>query len=392
MIRHVFDPIAEFLRSEALGGIVLIVAAASALFVANSPLAPAYFDLLHLEFAGLSVAHWINDGLMAIFFLLVGLEIKREFAGGELATWPARILPAFAALGGMAAPALIYVFVNRKFPENLGGWAVPTATDIAFALGVLMLLGKRVPASLKVFLAALAILDDLGAVLVIAFFYTHGLEAWALAAAGATFAVLLAMNRAGVVRLAPYLAAGAALWCFTLQSGVHATVAGVALALAMPHSLGLRDVGPIGQHEHSPLEVLEHFLQRPVAFAIVPLFGFANAGVALAGIGGWTDPVLVGVAAGLFFGKQIGVFAMTLLALTLGFGERPRGATLAQIYGVSLLCGVGFTMSLFIGFLAFPEDGAGIVAVKLGVLAGSVASALAGAAMLLFAGRAAEPG
>ncbi len=378
MIRRlVIDPLTEFLQSESAGGIILMVTAAVALVVANSPLAPAYVDILHREVAGLTVLHWINDGLMAIFFLLVGLEIKREFLVGELSTWPRRLLPAFAAAGGMAVPALIYLVFNMGEGGHPQGWAIPAATDIAFALGILTLLGRRVPLSLKVFLAALAILDDLGAVIIIAAFYTHGLTLWALGAAAAVTGVLIGLNLANVRSLWPYLLFGAVLWFFMHESGVHATIAGVILALTIPQKVDTQ----------SPLETLEHWLQRPVAFGIVPLFGFANAGVALAGFDALSHPVTLGVAAGLFFGKQIGVFAMTALALLLGFGERPTGASWVQIYGVSLLTGVGFTMSLFIGLLAFPGEGAMTDAVKLGVLVGSLASALAGALVLRLAVR-----
>ena len=378
MIRRlVIDPLTEFLQSESAGGIILMVTAAVALVVANSPLAPAYVDILHREVAGLTVLHWINDGLMAIFFLLVGLEIKREFLVGELSTWPRRLLPAFAAAGGMAVPALIYLAFNMGEGGHPQGWAIPAATDIAFALGILTLLGRRVPLSLKVFLAALAILDDLGAVIIIAAFYTHGLTLWALGAAAAVTGVLIGLNLANVRSLWPYLLFGAVLWFFMHESGVHATIAGVILALTIPQKVDTQ----------SPLETLEHWLQRPVAFGIVPLFGFANAGVALAGFDALSHPVTLGVAAGLFLGKQIGVFAMTALALLLGFGERPTGASWVQIYGVSLLTGVGFTMSLFIGLLAFPGEGAMTDAVKLGVLVGSLASALAGALVLRLAVR-----
>jgi len=377
MARRLIEPIEEFLSSEASGGIVLMVAAAAALVIANTGLAPAYFDLLDREFAGLSVLHWINDGLMAVFFLLVGLEIKREFLAGELSTWPRRLLPALAAAGGMAAPALVYLAFNLGEGGAPQGWAIPAATDIAFALGILALLGSRVPASLKVFLAALAILDDLGAVVIIAAFYTGGLHIWALAAAALATVALIVLNRLSVKALWPYLAIGAGLWLAMHESGVHATIAGVILALAIPQRIG----------EDTPLGRLEHALHRPVAFVIVPLFGFANAGVALAGFEAFGQPVTLGVALGLFVGKQVGVLAMTALAIGLGLGERPSGASWAQIYGVSLLTGIGFTMSLFIGLLAFPDMAAMTDAVKLGVLAGSGASALAGAAVLMAASR-----
>jgi Na+:H+ antiporter, NhaA family len=374
--------IKEFLDSEASGGIVLMIAAALALIIANSPLASAYFDVLHAYIGGLSVLHWINDALMAVFFLLVGLEIKREFIGGELATWKQRALPAFAALGGMAVPALFYVALNYASPQTLRGWAIPSATDIAFALGILALLGKRVPVSLKIFLAALAIIDDLGAVIIIALFYTAQIHLWALGGVAAVTAALIGLNLAGVKHLAFYLPLGAALWFFMHESGVHATVAGVVLALTIPTD----------QSGHSPLHRLEHGLQKLVAFAIVPLFGFANAGVSLAGISftALAHPVTLGIAAGLFLGKQIGVFAATKLAVMSGVTEPPRDASWLQVYGVSILCGVGFTMSLFIGLLAFPKDEVMASAVKIGVLMGSLASGLAGAGVLMWAARKSE--
>jgi Na+:H+ antiporter, NhaA family len=374
--------IREFIDSEASGGIVLMVSAALALVIANSPLATAYFGVLHAYACGLSVLHWINDALMAVFFLLVGLEIKREFLGGELATWNQRALPAFAALGGMAVPALFYVMLNIPTPETLRGWAIPSATDIAFALGILALLGKRVAVSLKIFLAALAIIDDLGAVIIIALFYTAQIHLWALGGVAAVTAALVGLNLMGVKRLAFYLPLGAALWYFMHESGVHATLSGVVLALTIPTDAS----------DHSPLHRLEHALQKWVAFAIVPLFGFANAGVSLASISlpQLTHPVTLGIAAGLFLGKQIGVFAATKLAVMSGVTEAPRDATWAQVYGVSILCGVGFTMSLFIGLLAFPEDEAMADAVKIGVLMGSLASGLAGAGVLMLSARKAE--
>jgi Na+:H+ antiporter, NhaA family len=371
--------IKEFLGSEAAGGIVLMLSAALAMIIANSPLAQTYFDVLHQKVGGLSVLHWINDALMAVFFLLVGLEIKREFLGGELATWKQRALPAFAALGGMAVPALLYLALNFATPETLPGWAIPTATDIAFALGILALLGKRAPVSLKIFLAALAIIDDLGAVVIIALFYTAQIHLWALGGVAVVTAALIGLNLGGVKRLALYLPLGAALWFFMHESGVHATLSGVVLALTIPAD----------ESDHSPLHHLEHALHKWVAFLIVPLFGFANAGVSLAGVSlpQITHPVTLGIAAGLFLGKQIGVFAATRLAVLSGVTEAPRGASWLQVYGVSILCGVGFTMSLFIGLLAFPENEAMADAVKIGVLMGSVTSGLAGAGMLLLAAR-----
>jgi len=368
---------ASFLASESAGGIVLMGAALAAIIVANSPMAPLYFAALHSVWGGLSVELWINDGLMAIFFLMVGLEIKREVLAGGLASWGQRALPGFAAAGGMLVPALIYVGINMGNPETLSGWAIPAATDIAFALGVLSLLGKRVPTALKVFLAALAILDDLGAVTIIALFYSTGLNLPMLGASFATLAVLVIMNRMGVQRLLPYLLLGLLLWFFVLQSGVHATLAGVALALCIP--LGTRQ-----EEARSPLLFLEEKMHYWVAFAVVPVFGFANAGVSLTGItlGNLVDPVPLGVALGLFVGKQIGVFLAATLAIRSGLANLPEGSNWMQMYGVALLCGIGFTMSLFIGNLAFPGAPHLIDEVKVGVLMGSILSAIAGVLLL----------
>ena len=357
-----------------------MAAAAVALGLANSQLSTAYFGVLGTYIAGLSVLHWINDALMALFFLLVGLEIKREFIDGQLSTWPRRILPGLAAAGGMIAPAVIYVILNAGTPATLRGWAIPTATDIAFALGVLALLGPRVPVSLKVFLTALAIIDDLGAVAIIAAFYTADLSLGWLSLSLATLAVLAALNRAGVERLIVYLALGAVLWFFVLKSGVHATLAGVALALTVP----LRPSPGRPDDPASPLHILEHGLHPWVAFLIVPLFGLANAGVALGEMALFA-PVPLGIAGGLFFGKQIGVFLITWVAVKLDWADCPEDATFMQVYGVSLLCGIGFTMSLFIGLLAFPSSPELQEAVKIGVLTGSTLSALAGAIVLRFA-------
>lgn len=369
--------LASFLASESAGGIVLMGAALAAIIVANSPVAPFYFATLHSIWGGLSVELWINDGLMAIFFLMVGLEIKREVLAGGLATWGQRALPGFAAAGGMLVPALIYVGINLGNAETLSGWAIPAATDIAFALGVLSLLGKRVPTSLKVFLAALAILDDLGAVTIIAVFYSSGLNLPMLGASFATLAVLVVMNRMGVQRLLPYLLLGLLLWFFVLQSGVHATLAGVALALCIP--LGTRQ-----EEARSPLLFLEEKMHYWVAFAVVPVFGFANAGVSLEGIspGNLVDPVPLGVALGLLVGKQVGVFLAAVLTIRSGLATLPEGSNWVQLYGVALLCGIGFTMSLFIGNLAFPGAPHLIDEVKIGVLMGSILSALAGVMLL----------
>lgn len=366
-------------KSASAGGIILIIASAAAIVVANSPLAEMYRGLLHYSFAGLSVELWINDALMAIFFLLVGLEIKRELLIGQLATWGQRALPGLAALGGMAVPALIYLGFNLSNGETVAGWAIPSATDIAFALGVLALLGSRVPISLKIFLSALAILDDMGAVIIIALFYTGGLSAMMLAAAAGIVVLLMLMNRMGVKRLTPYLLAGVVLWFFMLQSGVHATIAGILLALFIP----LRGKN---EQEDAPLDKLEHALSPWVTFLILPLFGFANAGVSLGGLtmDDLLSPVPVGVALGLFIGKQVGVFGMALLTIKTGLAPRPHGSSWSQIYGVSVLCGIGFTMSLFIGNLAFARTPLLVDEVKIGVLAGSIVAALAGMLILRF--------
>jgi NhaA family Na+:H+ antiporter len=363
-----------------------MAAAVLALIVANSALAPAYFGGLHSYLGPLTVQHWINDALMAVFFLLVGLEIKREVLDGQLATWPRRILPGVAAAGGMAVPALIFVAFNWKDPATLRGWAIPTATDIAFALGVLALLGSRIPTSLKVFLTALAIIDDLGAVAIIAIFYTGDLSPLYLGLAAATVAFLAVVNRARVTQLWPYLLLGACLWFFVLRSGVHATIAGVLLAFTIP----LRPTpGQPDDIPHSPLHRLEHALHNWVTFLIVPIFGFANAGVSFAGLTlhALTDQLTLGVALGLVFGKLVGVFGSAYLTIRLGFADVPMGAGKLQLLGVSLLCGIGFTMSLFIGMLAFANDPALQAEVKIGILAGSLLAGLAGYAILRVAPR-----
>lgn len=371
-----------FIGSESSGGILLMAAAALAMAVANSPVAPVYFATLHNYLGPLSVLHWVNDAVMAIFFLLIGLEIKREFVDGHLATWADRRLPIIAAAAGMIVPAIAYLMVAGGSPEVARGWAIPAATDIAFAIGVLALLGSRAPASLKLFLTTVAIVDDMGAVAVIALAYTASLNLVALGSAAVILMLMLGMNRNGEMRLWPYLVLGAALWTAVLLSGVHATVAGVLAALTIPVRLS----PGVPDDPHSPLHRLEHALQPWVAYAIIPLFGFANAGVALGGIG-WADllaPLPLGIAAGLFVGKQVGIFASVRLAVALKIGVRPQGASWLQVYGVSLLCGVGFTMSLFIGGLAFNDERT-MDAVKIGVLGGSVASAVAGYLVMRFA-------
>jgi NhaA family Na+:H+ antiporter len=381
----------RFLDSEAAGGILLMGAAALALIVANSPWAEGYRHLLHLEtgpelspkLGPMTVHLWINDGLMAVFFLLVGIEIKREFVDGRLSTWDRRRLPVIAALAGMALPAAFYLLVAGGSAELRAGWAIPAATDIAFAIGVLALLGSRAPTSLKLFLTTVAIADDLGAVAIIAIAYTAKIDTLALGVAAGILVVMYAMGKSGVKPLAPYLIGAGALWYAVLLSGVHATVAGVLAAATIP--IVVTPAAP--DSPDSPLHRLEHALVPWVAFLIVPLFGFANAGVSLAGMGvaQLTAPLPLGIAAGLFLGKQLGIFGAVWLSVRLGFARKLRGATWIQIYAVSVLCGIGFTMSLFIGALAFPDDPARVEEAKLGILAGSFLSAIAGWLLLRFA-------
>jgi len=357
-----------------------MAAAALALIVANSPLGGVYANLLHSYVGGLSVLHWVNDALMAVFFLMVGLEIKREVLDGELSTWSRRVLPGAAALGGMIGPALIYLAFNQGNLGHPNGWAIPAATDIAFALGVLSLLGSRVPTSLKIFLTALAIIDDLGAVVIIALFYTSGLQPLMLAAAAAVTIALFLLNKRGVTSLIPYIVLGGVLWFLVLQSGVHATLAGVVLALTIP----LKRSKAAPDDASSPLHKLEHGIAPWVTFVILPIFGFANAGVSLAGVSAndLTQPVPLGIAAGLFLGKQVGIFAMAALVIRMGWAELPKYASWMQLYGISLLCGIGFTMSLFIGLLAFPESIELQSGLKIGVLCGSILSGVLGYLLL----------
>jgi NhaA family Na+:H+ antiporter len=370
-----------FLRSEAGGGVLLMAAAALALVLANSPLASAYRDLLHLELGPLSVQHWINDGLMALFFLLVGLEIKREFLDGQLASWERRRLPVVAAGAGMAMPAIVYLAVAGGSPQLRAGWAIPAATDIAFAIAVLALLGRRVPTSLKLFLTTVAIADDLGAVVIIALAYTASLDSLALGAAALILLVLYGLGKSGVHSLPIYLIGGLCLWLAVMLSGVHATVAGVLTATAVPlvKTAGAPDAAD------SPLHRLEHGLAPWVGYLILPLFGFANAGIPLGGASSLLAPLPLGIALGLFFGKQVGIFASVRAMVALGWAAPLRGATWLQVWGVAMLCGIGFTMSLFIGALAFPEDPALVEEAKLGIIAGSFVSALAGYALLRLA-------
>lgn len=393
MARRTTTPSAlrDFLESESAGGMLLIAAAALAMIIANSALGESYAHAIHAvtgpvlsdKLGPMTVHLWINDGLMAIFFLLVGLEIKREFVDGRLASWDRRRLPFIAAAAGMAVPAALYMVFAGSTPGLAQGWAIPAATDIAFAIGVLALLGKRAPTSLKLFLVTVAIVDDMGAVAIIALFYTAKIDLVALAAAAAVLGLMFALNRFGVKRLAVYLLLFVVLWYAMLLSGVHATIAGVLAAMAIPFEAtpGAPDSAT------SPLHRLEHGLHPWVAFAIVPLFGFANAGVDISGLTAdqLFAPLPLGIAAGLFLGKQIGIFGAVWLAVKLGIAGRLRGATWLQVYGVSLLCGIGFTMSLFIGGLAFPGDPLLVEEAKIGILMGSLVAALAGFAVLRLA-------
>jgi NhaA family Na+:H+ antiporter len=379
----------RFLQLEASSGLLLIAGAVLALIINNSPLAALYQSFLDtqvvVQIGALKIDKplllWINDGLMALFFLLIGLEVKREVLAGQLSNPAQIVLPGAAAVGGMLVPALIYWWFNHHDPAALAGWAIPTATDIAFALGVLALLGNRVPTSLKLFLMTLAIIDDLGAIIIIALFYTSELSSAALLLAAACLVVLIGMNRLGVVRVAPYLIVGAILWVCVLKSGVHATLAGVALAFCIPLRTG---------NKPAPLATLEHALHPWVAYAILPLFAFANAGLSLKGVTleSFTHHVPMGIAAGLLLGKAVGVFGLTWLAIKTGMAALPAGANWGQVFGVAVLCGIGFTMSLFVGSLAFVpglseyagED-------RMGILTGSVIAALLGYAITAMASR-----
>lgn len=383
----------SLIPKEALPGLLLMAAMAAALIAANSPLYGLYQELLD-TYAQLSVGSfelrkplllWINDGFMAVFFFLVGLELKREILAGELSDRRRVVLPLIAALGGIAVPALIYAVINRNDPMALKGWAIPAATDIAFALGVLALLGKRVPLALKIFLASVAVIDDLAAIIIIAVFYTSELSVASLAAAGAIIATLALVNRMGVTAKTPYLLLSIALWVAVLKSGVHATLAGVVVAAFIPYR-------PAKGSDETVLVKLEHDLHPWVAYGILPIFAFANAGVSLAGLSfaSLMQPVPLGIAAGLFIGKQAGIFGASLIAVKLGLAKLPVAVSWMQLYGVSLLCGIGFTMSLFIGSLAFEQSGGESdyeVDDRLGILTGSLLSAIAGTLVLRFAGR-----
>ncbi|MCB1562977.1 MAG: Na+/H+ antiporter NhaA [Alphaproteobacteria bacterium] len=374
---------------KAAPGILLFLAALLAMFMENSPLSGLYGALkdtpVVLQVGAFIIDKplllWINDGLMAIFFLLVGLEIKREVLEGHLSSREQFVLPAIAAAGGVACPALIYAYVNWGDPETLQGWAIPAATDIAFALGILMLLGRRVPRALVIILMAIAVIDDLAAIVIIAIFYTHDTSLLSLGLALVGLAALYVLNRKGVTRLGPYTIIGLFIWACVLKSGVHATLAGVAIGFLIP-------LRAENEHGQSPLKVMEHALHPWVGLAILPVFAFANAGVSLAGLGFETflHPITLGTTLGLFFGKQIGVMGATALAVFTGICRLPQSVTWLQFYGMALMTGIGFTMSLFIGTLAFTHV-ENASAVRLGVLTGSFLSALAGAAVLLWGTR-----
>lgn len=386
-VRNTFK---QFFQLEAAGGLLLIAAAALALIINNSPLSWLYNGLLEVpvvaQIGALKIAKplllWINDGLMALFFLLIGLEVKREVIQGHLSRASQIVLPGAAAIGGMVIPALVFWALNKDNPAAMSGWAIPMATDIAFALGVLALLGKRVPVSLKLFLMTLAIIDDLGAIIVIALFYSGELSNLSLALAAGSILSLIAMNRLGVVKLAPYLLVGLVLWVCVLKSGVHATLAGVILAFCIPLKTA-RDVP-------SPLQQLEHALHPWVAYAILPLFAFANAGVSLTGVTmeSFTHHVPMGIALGLLVGKMVGVFGLTWLAVKTGMAALPTGANWGQVLGVSMLCGIGFTMSLFVGSLAFVPGQSEFAGMdRMGILTGSILAALIGYGITAMASR-----
>lgn len=394
MTTHPRSAFRDFLTSEAGGALLLMAAAGLAMLIANLPGgADLYHALIHAvmgpelnpALGPMTVHLWINDGLMAIFFLLVGLEIKREMVDGGLSTWERRRLPFIAAAAGMAVPALVYLAVIGGRRELASGWAVPAATDIAFAIGVLALLGRRVPASLKLLLTAIAIVDDMGAVAIIALAYSQGIDLGALAAAGAVLLAMVALNRSGVKALVPYLLGFAALWYFTLLSGVHATVAGVLAAMTVP----VRRTPGAPDAADSPLHRLEHLVHPWSAYLIVPLFGFANAGLTIdrAALDALLSPLPLAVAAGLFAGKQLGIFGGIWAAHRLGLAKRPAGTNWAHLYGMALLCGIGFTMSLFLGALAFPASAHLVEQAKIGILAGSLLSATAGYVILRLAHR-----
>ena len=387
MIQYISKPFKWFFKLEAASGLVLLFAAIAALIVSNTELNQYYTDVLETYFRigvgsfaiNLTILHWINDVLMAIFFFLVSLEIKREFIQGELSNPKQAVLPIIGAVGGMLVPALIYIAINFSNSETLNGWAIPSATDIAFSLGVLSLLGKRVPVSLKVFLTALAIIDDLGAIVIIAFFYSGNVQSYYLFLMLICIIILIIFNRLNIRNFIPYLIVGVLLWEFTHQSGIHSTISGVLLALTIPH----KDNNT--SHKNSLLVKLEHLISPYVLFGIMPIFAFANAGVSLEGISfkALLNPVPLGILSGLFFGKQIGVFLFSYISIKFKIAEMPNNSNWITLYGVGILTGIGFTMSLFVGNLAFVESTQYLSGVKIGVLLGSLLSTLFGYFLIL---------
>ena len=385
MIQYISKPFKYFFKLEAASGLILLFAAILALFISNSDLSNHYFEILQKKLKlglssfglELSILHWINDVLMAIFFFLVSLEIKREFIKGELSNPKQAMLPIVGAIGGMLIPALFYIFINWGDNIKMNGWAIPSATDIAFSLGVLSLLGKRVPVSLKVFLTALAIIDDLGAIVIIAFFYSGNIQIKYLVLMLVALIILIILNKKNVKYFFPFLLVGILLWDFTHQSGIHATIAGVLLALTIPHNTK--------NEKKSMLLKLEHSISPYVAFGIMPIFAFANAGVSLEGLSlsSLLNPVPLGILCGLFFGKQIGVFAFSFLAIKFKLAEMPNNSNWVSFYAVGILTGIGFTMSLFVGNLAFANNMEYMDGVKIGVLSGSLLSTLCGYFLLL---------
>ena len=380
MINILTKPFKYFFKLESASGLILLFAAVIALIISNSDIASTYFSVLQkyitIGFGSfslkLTVLHWINDVLMTIFFFLVSLEIKREMVQGELSNPKQALLPIIGAVGGMVVPAVVYILINLSSPETLKGWAIPSATDIAFSLGVLSLLGKRVPVSLKIFLTALAIIDDLGAIIIIAFFYSGNIQTFYLILMLMAVIALFILNKFNVRAFTPYLLIGILLWDFTHQSGVHATISGVLLALLIPHDKK--------KASKSLLLKLEHGISKYVAFGIMPLFAFANAGVSLEGLSlkALLDPVPLGIVCGLFFGKQIGVFLFSYISVKLNFAQKPSNSNWLSLYSVSILTGIGFTMSLFVGNLAFVNSENYMDGVKIGVLTGSLLSTLFG--------------
>ena len=385
MINYISAPFKWFFKLEAASGLILLISAIIALIVSNSTFSNIYFNTLNeYLFIGinnfglkLSVLHWINDALMAIFFFFVTLEIKREFLQGELSSKKQAALPIVGAIGGMLIPALIYIIINFNTPNTLNGWAIPSATDIAFSIGILSLLGSRVPISLKVFLTALAIIDDLGAIVIIAFFYSGDLSFYYLSLMLVSFILLLILNKFSIKKFIPYFLIGLFLWFFTYKSGIHATIAGVLLAACIPHRKK--------EHDFSLLVKIEHAISPYVAFMIMPLFAFANAGVSLEGLtfSSLLMPVPLGILLGLFIGKQFGVFIFSYASIKLGFAEMPNKSNILSFYAVGVLTGIGFTMSLFVGNLAFVNDLQYMDGVKIGVLSGSLLSTIFGYLLLL---------